>query len=252
MRAPSSAALDSLLAAVTSDFAGIFHWKTVFLALCGFPCVCVCVCVCLGTCINNAKATASDENGIQSSSGRDGSFFCGQHQSLNSVNIICWHLNILKFAPTLPSHHTRSRSKEPWTWGEALPLYSSSLFTSWCRAAPDPWLTLMPSLEHHFLLTLGRRTVYGRVIVRQMGLWDPKDLRVLGKQFKETTDKKQPSSQRHLRLSARSLNVTVALLIIQMTNLTCFCLCLKSCNGYRVSRSGKRPFVCISGFALTQ
>ena len=116
----------------------------------------VCVCVCVGTCINNAKATASDENGIQSSSGRDGSFFCGQRQSLNSVNIICWHLNMLKFAPTLPSHHTRSKIKEPWTWGEALPLYSSSLFTSRCRAAPDPWLTLMPSPQHHFLLTLGR------------------------------------------------------------------------------------------------
>ena len=132
-----------------------------------------------------------------------------------------------------------------------MPLYSSSFFTSRCRAAPDPWLTLMPSLGHHFLLTLGRRTVYGRVIVRQMGLRDPKELRVLGKQFKETSDKKQASSQRRLRLSARSLNVTAALLIIQTTNLTCFCLRLKSCNGYRVSRSGKRPFVCISGFTLT-
>ena len=85
-----------------------------------------------------------------------------------------------------------------------------------------------------------------------MELQDPKDLRVLGKQFKETTDKKQPGSQGRLRLSARLLNVTGVLLVTRMTNLTRFCLRLKQCNGYRVSRSGERSPLCVSGFALTR
>lgn len=50
-----------------------------------------------------------------------------------------------------------------------------------------------------------------------MELQDPKDLRVLRKQLKETTAEKQPSSQRLLRLPAMLLNLTTALLITQMT-----------------------------------
>ena len=55
-------ALDSQLPAVASARSGAVHCKAAFLALCGFLCV---LKACVGTCINNAKATARVENYIR-------------------------------------------------------------------------------------------------------------------------------------------------------------------------------------------